>query len=79
MTPGFWVKRFIVVTAIVFAVLMVVELLKGHEAQAAVIFSAVWSVIAAAIFTGARIYHSRRGRHCAICGDTAESPAIPKG
>jgi hypothetical protein len=70
MGRSFWIKRFVVVTALVFSVLMVAELAKGHGFEAALWFSAVWSLIAGAVFTGARIYHSRKGRYCAICRDT---------
>jgi len=81
MSPSLWVKRFVVVTALVFAVLMVAELLKGHDLEAAITFSALWSVIASAIFTGARIYRVRKGQYCAICGDapsTGDPRAGPK-
>ena len=72
MGRSYWIKRFVVVTALGFAVLMVVELLKGHGYEASLTFSAVWSLIASAAFTAARIYHSRKGRYCAICRDTPE-------
>ena len=71
------IKRFVVVTALVFAVLMVAELLKGHDIEASVTFSALWSVIACAIFTGARIYRARKGQYCALCGD-APSTGDPR-
>ena len=73
MGRAFWIKRFLAVTALVFAALMIVELLKGHGLESALAFSALWSLITGAVFTGARIYQSRRGRHCAICRDTPES------
>jgi hypothetical protein len=73
MGRSFRVKRFVVVTASVFSVLMVVEPLKGHGFQASLPFSAVWSLIASAVFTGARICHLRMGRYCAICRDAPEN------
>lgn len=72
MGRSFWIKRFVVVTVIVFLVLMVAELVKGHGLEASLSFSAMWSLIAGSVFTGARIYHSRRGRYCAICRDSPE-------
>ncbi len=72
MGRSFWIKRFVTVAAVVFVVLMVVELFKGHTPDEALVNSAVWSLIAAAIFVAARIYHSRRGRACALCGDTPD-------
>jgi hypothetical protein len=73
MGRAFWIKRFLAATALVFAILMIVELLKGHALEPALAFSALWSLITSAVFTGARIYQSRKGRHCAICRDTPES------
>lgn len=73
MGRAFWIKRFFAVLLLAFAILMAVELLKGHRPVAAMTFSLAWSLIAATIFTGARIYQSRRGRHCALCGDTPET------
>jgi hypothetical protein len=72
MGRSFWIKRFVVVTASIFFVLMVAELLNGHGIETSLLFSAMWSLIASSVFTGARIYHSRRGRHCAICRDSPE-------
>jgi hypothetical protein len=68
----FWIKRFLVTAGAAFALLMAVELLKGHDVVAAVTFSAIWSVLAAGIFVAARLYHSRRGRACALCNDTPQ-------
>ncbi|MEO8753612.1 MAG: hypothetical protein ABI624_13135 [Casimicrobiaceae bacterium] len=72
MGRRFWIKRFLVVAVLVFVILMAVELLKGHTADEALINSLVWGLISATIFTVARIYHSRRGRACALCGDTPD-------
>ncbi len=69
MGRTFWIKRFLTVWLLAFAVLLAVELLKGHGTQAALAFSAAWSLLAASIFTAARLYQSRRGRHCAVCND----------
>jgi hypothetical protein len=73
MGRTFWIKRFAAATALIFGALMLVELLKGHPPAAALTFSATWSVISGVVFTGARIYQSRRGRHCAICRDTPDA------
>lgn len=69
MGGAFWIKRFLLVWLVAFAVLLAVELLKGHGIEAALIFSASWSFAAAAIFTATRVYQSRRGRQCALCND----------
>ncbi len=72
MGRAFWIKRFLVVAVGVFFVLTLVELAKGHDLVAALFFGLGWGVIASAIFTAGRIYHSRRGQACAICNDTPE-------
>jgi len=59
ISRAFWIKRFLALTALVFAVLMLVELLKGHDLETALTFSAVWSPVASGTFTAARIYQSR--------------------
>ena len=73
MGRAFWIKRFLVVAATVFVALMAIEMLKGHGLEVALAFSLTWSVITSAVFTGIRIYRSRKGQQCAICGDTPEA------
>jgi hypothetical protein len=74
MTLGrlFWIRRYLTVFAIAFAVIAVVQLLKGHTNRYAVVQGLVWATISATVFTGSRIWQSRRGRHCALCRDTPE-------
>jgi len=35
-------------------------------------FAFGWGVLASALFTGTRIYRSRKGQACAVCNDTPE-------
>lgn len=56
----------------VFAVLLAVELLKGHELLAGVQFGLIWSAIATAAFLGTRIFYVRRGKNCPLCNDLPE-------
>ena len=72
MGRAFWIRRFATVTALIFAVLVAVELAKGHPPADALSFAATWGLLAGAIFTLARIFQSRRGQRCAICNDTPE-------
>jgi hypothetical protein len=72
MGRAFWIKRFLTVAIVAFVVLMTVELLKGHDLIPAMLFALGWGVLAAALFTGTRIYRSRKGQHCAICNDIPE-------
>ena len=55
------------------------QLLRGHTLEDSVQHGLLWSVITAAVFTGVRIYKSRRGQYCAVCGDTPATPAPAEG
>ena len=70
MKPSFWIKRFFMVGAGVFVVLLVVGLLRSRPIERVARESARWSRITAADFVAARMYQARRGQHCALCGDT---------
>ena len=72
MSFGFWARRFFTVLAGAFVVICIAQLLKGHDLTYAATQGLLWSLIAATIFTGSRIYQSRQGKHCAICKDTPE-------
>ena len=72
MGHAFWVKRFVIVAFVAITVLTTVELLKGHGFVQAIYFGLGWGVLASALFTGTRIYRSRKGQHCAICNDIPE-------
>ena len=68
----FWIKRFFVVYAGVFLVLVLAERIKGHDWHTAIAFSAVWALVSTGIFVRARRYQAKRGQACAICRDTPE-------
>lgn len=72
MGRAFWVKRFLVVAVVAFAILTLAQWVKGRELVAAMSFGLGWGVLASAIFTGTRMYRSRKGQQCAICNDTPE-------
>jgi len=72
MSTAFWIKRFFLALVVAFAILFVAHDVEGHGAAESLRFSALWAIISAAIFTGTRIYRSRRDQHCAICKDTPE-------
>lgn len=75
----FWVRRTIAVFVIIGAVLFAVSLLKGREAEAALVFAASWSAVSTAIFITTRLIRSRRGEHCELCQDTPQSTPLPPG
>jgi len=75
----FWIKRFLTVLVGAFAIIGTVQMLKGHDLPYSVTQAALWGVITATVFTVGRLYHSRRGRHCAICRDTPEMQQVDRG
>ena len=79
MGMAFWVRRFVTVLAGAFVVIAAVQLLKGHPAAHAASEGLLWATVSAAVFVGARIAQSRRGRHCALCRDTPEMRGPPSG
>ena len=70
MPLSFWIKRFLAVFSGVFLVLLAVGLLKDRPLRQAVAESALWAAISTTIFIATRVYYSRRGQHCELCGDT---------
>ncbi|WP_130620070.1 hypothetical protein [Dyella amyloliquefaciens] len=72
MGTAFWVKRFFVVMLGAAAIISLVQWLKGHGLEYALVQGVLWGAISATIFVSARIYQSRRGMHCSICKDTPE-------
>ena len=76
MSFTFWLKRFLTVYAGAFLVLLAVGLLRERGLARAAGESALWAGIATAIFIATRVYRSRQGQHCELCGDT---PATQRG
>ena len=72
MPLSFWIKRFLIVFIGAFVVLLVVDLLKERSLMLAVEEGALWAGITTTIFIVTRIYRSRRGQHCELCGDTPQ-------
>lgn len=72
MGLGFWIKRFLVVLAGSFAIICAAQLWKGHDVVYATSQAAIWSILAALVFTVSRYFQARRGQHCAICKDTPQ-------
>jgi hypothetical protein len=72
MGTRFWIIRFFTVFVGAFIIIAGAQLVKGHTTNYAAYQGLIWAAIAAAVFTSARIYQSRRGQHCEICKDTPE-------
>lgn len=79
MGTVFWIRRFLTVLALVSVIVALAQWAKGHTVQYATAQGAIWGCISAAVFTGARIYQSRRKQHCAICKDTPEMSQSERG
>jgi len=69
----FWIKRFLTVLLGAFLIIGVAQMLKTRDLQYSLTQALTWGLASAAVFTAARLYHSRKGRHCAICKDTPET------
>jgi hypothetical protein len=79
LSTGFWIKRFLTVLALAFAVICAAQLLKGHGLEYSVTQATIWSLISSLVFTVARYFQARRGQHCAICKDTPEMQSAGRG
>jgi len=71
----FCVKRFLVVCLAAFSVLLLIALLHGRPLTTAATESLLWALVSTVIFIATRLYRSRRGQHCKLCGDTPETRA----
>lgn len=79
MGASFWVKRFVVVLASAWAIISSAQLLQGESLAYSASQGLLWAAISASIFTGARIYQSRKKQHCALCRDTPEMVEPARG
>lgn len=70
MGAGFWIKRFVTMLGGAFIVIGAAQMLRGHGLHDSAVQGAIWGVVAASVFTVARIFQSRQGQRCAICQDT---------
>ena len=77
MGTAFWIRRFLLVFAGALVIISSAQLAKGNTLEYAMTEGLLWAAITAALFTGARIYKSRKGQHCAICADTPEMRPPP--
>lgn len=76
MGAAFWIKRYLLAAVPLFAILAVVEVVKGTTAKEDFISAAVWALVAAAIFVGASYRRYRKDQECAAC-DKPTKPRKP--
>ena len=75
MGTAFWIRRFSFVFVVAACIIAGAQLLKGRDLSYSLTQGLLWAAISASVFTGARIYQSGKGVHCAICRDTPEMQA----
>lgn len=72
MGTAFWVRRYFFVWGSSLLIIAGAHLVRGRGISYAISEGALWGLITATVFVGARIWQSRRKQHCAICRDTPE-------
>lgn len=73
-----WIRVFAIAFLCALVIIAGAHLLRGRSLEHSLTEGVLWSGIAAAIFIAARAYRLRKGRACAICGDTPEAPATDR-
>ncbi len=72
MGVAFWIRRFVLVYLIALVAIGAAQWLRGRSIEVAAEHALIWAAVSAVVFISVRLYHARRGRHCALCGDTPE-------
>jgi hypothetical protein len=67
-----WIGQYLLATSTMFALLVVVDLLRGRTFAASWTQSLAWGAASAAIFVGSRYRQARKGEACALCKDSTE-------
>jgi hypothetical protein len=73
MGTAFWVKRYVLVLAIAFVVIVAGQLVQQRTLEHALFEGMLWAPLAAAIFIAVRIVRARRGDACALCNDIPQA------
>ncbi len=79
MGTAFWIKRYLVVLAVAFTIIVGGQLLQQRTLEHALFEGALWGPLAAAIFVAVRIVRSRQGEACAICNDLPPARNVDPG
>jgi len=69
----FWIIRALKVFFGVSVTLFIVQLLKQHAIEDAILFTVSWSLLTTSIFIFSRIYQSGKGVECTLCNDIPDS------
>lgn len=62
-----WIRQYLIAVVTMFALLMVIDLLRGEVLERAWPSALLWAVVASAIFIGSRYRTVKRGLDCAVC------------
>jgi hypothetical protein len=68
-SKSYWIGQFLLAASTMFAILIVVELLKGHTFGETWPSTLAWTLAVSAIFIGNRYRNVRKGIACALCKD----------
>ncbi|MEO8848714.1 MAG: hypothetical protein ABI440_08830 [Casimicrobiaceae bacterium] len=79
MNSIMWVRQFCIAFVVAGALIAGAQMLKGNALDYSLLQGAIWGAIAAAVFTLLRVRQSRKGIHCAVCGDVAGDDAVGAG
>ena len=66
MSKLFWVRRYVVVAALMFVILMASVAIKGGSLPGMVLENLFWSTLSAAVFVSFRYYQASKGVACAL-------------
>lgn len=62
-----WIVQYLLATTTMFALLLVIDLLRGTALDQAWASCLLWAAAASAIFVGSRYRQAARGEACAAC------------
>lgn len=62
-----WIAQYLFAVASMFALLLVVDLLRGESLERAWPSALVWAGVASALFIGTRYRNMKRGSACGVC------------
>ena len=62
-----WIGQYLIAVTSMFALLLVIDLMRGELLARAWPSALIWAAIASAIFIGTRYRNMRRGIECGVC------------
>ena len=62
-----WIMQYLFAVASMFALLMVVDMLRGETFERAWPYALLWAAVASSLFVGTRYRNMKRGIACGVC------------